>query len=244
MMKGIYTAASGMMHQMRALNETAANLANVSTPGYKRSEVVGESFGDLVTQFQAPTPFDRVGAGVRTAEATRHESQGPLQRTSNPLHVALSGEGYFQVQDAEGRVKVTRNGDFGLDAQGYLATLTGERVLGIDNQPIGIGQIASTTLHIAQDGTLRDADRAFARLKVVEAPPTTGPGFPASSLDAPAVAGGYNVMQGYLEGSNVNVVSELVALMDINKAFNFDQKAITVQDNLLNKTVNDLGRVQ
>lgn len=244
MMKGIYIAASGMMHQIRAFNETADNIANVSTSGYKRTEVTAESFGDLVTRFQAPTPDDRVGVGVRTTGAVRHDTQGDLQRTSNPLDLALSGEGYFQIQDAEGHVKVTRNGGFGLDTQGFLSTQAGERVLGIDNQPIHLGGVASTTLHVEQDGTIRDADRAFARVKVVAPPPAAQGTFPASGLGEPPLADGYSIRQGYLEASNVNVVTELVSLMNINKAFNFDQKAITVQDNLLNKTVNDLGKLQ
>ena len=244
MMKGIYIAASGMNFQINQLSEVTANLANVNTTGYKRTQLVSNTFGDLVTQFQNPTPFNRVGMGVTDGGRARWESQGPLQRTNNPLHVALSGPGYFQVQDNNGQVVVTRNGDFRLDAQGYMASQEGARVLGQNNQPIQLAAIATETLRIRQDGAIMSGAAEVGRVKVVgpeNADPRT---FPASNAGVPPIADGFTVEQGYLEGSNVSVINEMVNMITLNKAFTFGQKAITTKDNLLNKTVNDLGRVQ
>jgi flagellar basal-body rod protein FlgG len=233
-----------MSYQIDALNDVAGNLANVNTTGYKRTQLVGESFDNLVTRFAHPTAFDKVGLGVREVGTARIESQGALVRTDNPLHLALSGDGYFQVQNTDGRVAVTRNGDFRLDTQGYLVAQSGERVLGTDNNPIQLGVIASQDMKVRQDGTILSGQRPVARLKVVGPEQAAGQNFPASNLNAPAVNNGFTVEQGFLENSNVSVISEMVNMITINKAFTFGQKAITTQDNLLNKTVNDLGRLQ
>jgi flagellar basal-body rod protein FlgG len=242
MLKGIYIAASGMAFQAQQLTEVSANLANVNTPGFKRTQAMSETFGDLVTAFSGPTTLNRVGMGVVNTGSARWETQGPLAHTSNPLHMDLSGEGYFQTQDAAGTVKVTRNGDFRLDAQGFLASQDGSRVLGTDNAPIRLGAIATETVRVRPDGAILSGANVVARLKVVGNDQAAGPNFPISLAAAPALTGGFTVEQGYLEGSNVNVVSEMVNMITLNRAFGYEQKAITTQDNLLNKTVNDLGR--
>ena len=242
MLKGIYTAASGMKFQIDALNEVAGNMANVSTPGYKKQEIIGQSFDNLVYQFAEPTPNNRAGAGVINAGKFRFDTQGALMRTSNPLHFALSGPGYFQTVTNDGQVTLSRNGDFRMDDQGFLASQSGERVLGIDNQPIQLGA-ATDTVTVRQDGAILAGATEIARLKVVapeEANPLT---FPLSNLNAPAVGQGFTIEQGYLENSNVNVVSEMVNMIAINKSFSIMKSAITAQDKLLEKTVNDLGRV-
>ncbi|MEB3283815.1 MAG: flagellar hook-basal body protein [Candidatus Sericytochromatia bacterium] len=242
MLKGIYIAASGMNFQMQQLTEVAANMANVNTPGYKRTQLLPETFGDLVTQFSRPTDANRVGLGVYNAGQARWENQGSLVRTNNPLNLAISGDGYFQTQDTNGTVKVTRNGDFRLDAEGYLAAQDGARVLGADNQFIRLGAIATETLRIRPDGGVMSGNNQVAQIKVVGPANVSSVNFPVSLATVPAAQGGYSMEQGFLENSNVNVISEMVNMIALNRSFSFDQKAITIQDNLLNKTVNDLGR--
>lgn len=242
MLKGIYISASGMTHNLSQLSEVAANLANVNTPGYKRIELVGESFDETLMRVSGPTGSDPVGLGVRDAERVRYESQGSLARTSNPLHLALSGEGYFVTQKADGTPLLTRNGSFQLDNLGFLANAAGERVLDINDRPIQLGAIAGTTMVVGTDGTIRAGATPVARLKVV-GPEEAGPSFPVGRLGAPQRPAGFSVSQGYLEGSNVSVIAELVNLMSLNRGYGFSQKAISAQDNVLNKTVNELGRV-
>ena len=244
MLKGMYIAASGMNFQATAVVEGAANLANINTPGYKRTMLVGESFGDYVTRFEHLQAGDRVGLGTRAVGTARHESQGALIRTQNPLNVALSGNGYFQTLAADGRVQATRNGDFILDAAGFLATQTGERILGVDSNPLRVNALTGGEFRIREDGTIFSGNAQVGRLKVVDAPNPGAGNFPVSARFAPVTTDAFQVKQGYLEGSNVNVVTEMVALMTGNRAFSFGQKAITTQDNLLNKVANELGRVQ
>lgn len=242
MLKGIYIAASGMNAQLQQLSEVSSNLANVNTPGYKRTHALTETFGDLVTAFSSPTPFNRVGMGVVDGGRARFEGQGAMMRTNNPLHLAISGGGYFQTQDANGTVKVTRNGDMRLDNEGFLVSMDGARVLGGDNGPIRLGAIATETLRIRPDGAILSGANVVGRVKVVGPEQAAGPNFPISLAGAPAITEGFTVEQGYLESSNVNVVTEMVNLITLNRAFSYDQKIIQTQDNLLNKTVNDLGR--
>jgi flagellar basal-body rod protein FlgG len=242
MLKGIYTAASGMKFQIDALNEVAANMANVATPGYKKQEIIGQSFDNLVYQFAEPTPTHHAGAGVVNAGRFRFDSQGALVRTNNPLNFALSGEGYFQTATREGSVALTRNGDFHMDNEGFLATQTGERVLGVDNAPIQLGT-ATDTVTVRADGAILSGNNEVGRLKVVAAAEANPMTFPQSNVNAQAVGAGFTVEQGYLENSNVNVVAEMVNMIAINKAFSIQKSAITAQDKLLEKTVNDLGRV-
>lgn len=244
MMKGMYIAASGMNFQMNQLNEVSANLANVNTTGYKRSQLVSQSFGDVLTQFATPTPLNQVGVGVQETGRARWESQGALTRTNNPLNMAISGDGYFQVQTDTGNVMVTRNGDFRLDNQGYLASQEGHRVLGANNQPIQLAAIAQETLRIRSDGVIQSGTAEVGKIKVVGPENVDAQSFPTGDAASPALTGGYAVEQGFLEGSNVNVINEMVNMLTLNKAFSFGQKAITTQDNLLNKAVNDLGKVQ
>lgn len=243
MLKGMYISASGMSYQLDAMNDVSGNLANINTPGYKRTQLVGESFGSLVTQFAHPTPFDKVGVGVRELGTARIEGQGALMRTDNPLQVALSGNGYFQTTTDDGRVQVTRNGDFRLDNQGFLVTQAGEKLLGTNNQPIQLGVIATKDMKIQDNGLILSGDRPVAQLKVVDSAEAATQAFPASRLNAPAINGGFHVQQGFLENSTVNVVSEMVNMITINRVYSLGQKAITTQDGLLNKTVNDLGRL-
>ena len=243
MLKGIYIAASGMSYQLDAVNDVAGNLANINTPGYKRTQLVGEAFGSLVTQFSHATADDKVGMGVRELGTARVETQGSLVRTNNPLDMALTGDGYFQTIGANGNVQVTRNGDFRLDNQGYLVAQTGERVLGTNNQPIQLGVIATADMKVRPDGTILSGDRPVAQVKVVGKEEAATQAFPGSRINAPAQNAGFSVEQGYLENSNVNVVAEMVNMININRVFSFGQKCVTTQDNLLDKSANDLGRL-
>jgi flagellar basal-body rod protein FlgF len=243
MLRGIYAAASSMLVQTEALNQTAANLANLNTPGYKRQDVVAEHFGDLVVELSGQLP-GAAGFGVQKTEEFRHESQGPLVKTSNTYHLAISGEGYFEIQDKDNQLKVTRNGDFRRDNQGFLTTATGDKVLGVNNQPIIIPDRPGQLVNINRQGEIFTNKEKIAEIKIVGAPRANDPTFPAYYPANNTPVRRPELVQGYLENANVNVVTEMVNLMEINKLFTFGQKAITTQDNLLNKTMNDLGRLQ
>lgn len=244
MLRGIYSAASGMNFQMQQLDQIANNLANVETNGYKRKELIGSSFGDLLVQFmdQAPGTENTIGTGVKVDGVARFETPGNLVQTGNRFNFALTGPGYFLTRGADGTEKLTRDGDFQLDSTGRLVTRSGDVVLDAGRRPIVLtGDL--TAMRVAADGTVSVADQPVTQMMVVNPPeaaltsqfPVAPPGL--------AMAANAGVKQGFLEHSNVNVVTEMVAMMTANRAFGFGQKIISAHDQLLQKAANDLGRI-
>lgn len=237
MLKGIYAAASGMAFQMKQVEAISHNLANINTTGYQKVDLVGRSFGDMVLAMQNPTG---VGVGVSIDGMARSTRAGNLKVTDNPLNVALQSPGYFLVRNAQGQEVMTRNGDFTLNAQSYLVTKDGEAVLDTRHRPIRIiGD--PEQLQIREDGTLVMGGEPGSRLMVVNPPADAN--FPVVPQGTPPVQEA-TIRQKVIEESNVELINEMVTMLNANRLYNFAQKAITTQDNVLNKTANDLGRVQ
>jgi flagellar basal-body rod protein FlgG len=248
MLRGIYTAATGMSYQMEAVNTISHNLANVETNGYKRKELLGASFGDVLIEMtgQAPGMQGVVGQGIHSDGVFRFETPGNLVSTGSPLSFALANPGYFVVQRQDGTRVMTRDGDFSIDEQRRLITKSGELVLAVrppTNQlfPVVLpGDLAA--FKVAPDGSLTQGEDVLGRFLVVNPPEADMARFPLAPAQLQLVDGG--VKQGFLEHSNVNVVTEMVSLMQANRAFGFSQKVVMAHDQMLQKAANDLGRVQ
>lgn len=244
MLRGIYSAASGMNFQIQQMDLIANNLANVETNGYKRKELLASSFGDLLVQFtnQAPGTENTIGTGVKVDGIARFETPGALIQTGNRLNVALAGDGYFLTRGTNGVEQLTRDGDFQLDAKQQLVTRAGDLVLDTRRRPITLaGDLA--TMKVADNGTVSLADNPIAQLMVVNPPAVSlANQFP---IAPPGLRPEPNpqVKQGFLEHSNVNVVSEMVSMIEANRLFGFAQKAITAHDQILQKSANDLPRL-
>ncbi|MEB3238058.1 MAG: flagellar basal-body rod protein FlgG [Candidatus Sericytochromatia bacterium] len=254
MMHSIWTAATGMQAQQMRIDAIANNLANVNTTSYKKSQV---DFQDLLYQaVQAPgqeTAGMQVGLGVRPAAITKYHAQGNLQVTNNPLDVAIDGPGFFQVTTTDSRVvggrAFTRDGSFKINNLGQLVTSTGLVV-----QPeIQLGNV--TDIRIREDGMV------FGRLggagpvtqiegiQLVTFPNPAGLMSIGNNLymetaasgpaNAPA-AGGANgngrFVQGALEASNVELVTEMVMMIATQKAYDTSSKAINVSDKMMEST--------
>lgn len=244
MIRGIYAAASGMTFQMNQVDAIANNIANVETNGYKRSQLIPEAFGNLVVQMAGGNaPPASLSEGVRSAELARFDTPGNVRATGNPLNLAITGPGYFLVQQPSGRVVLTRDGDFNLDANQRLVTKAGDLVLDTRRRPLTIPGLTNQ-IEIQQDGTVVSNGLVGARIMVVaptQAQLASFPVAPAGIAAAPPAT--VDVRQGFLEDSNVNVVTELVQLLEAEKLFNFDQKAVTTQDQELQKATSQLGQV-
>jgi flagellar basal-body rod protein FlgG len=224
-----------MMAQMTAQEAVANNLANANTAGYKRDI---PSFGTTLSGLTGAAPTASVQANTGF-----DNTQGAMQETGNPFQVALSGDGFFAVQTQNG-VGYTRDGSFAASPDGYLVTANGDRVLG-NSGPI---RITGTSFQVDGQGQITQDGVQTDKLQIVSFGGTQGMAKIGDNLwsagtAVPQRVSTAEVHQGYLEGSNVNTVREMVSMITGLRGYEANQKAIQSQDETLDKLVNDVGRV-
>jgi flagellar basal-body rod protein FlgG len=254
-MRSLWTAGTGMMAQQTNVEVIANNIANMSTTGFKRRRA---EFQDLIYQNMRRTGSQssdtgttlpsgaQVGLGVRTSAIYRIHEQGNLSQTENRFDVAIRGNGFFQVQLPSGETAYTRDGTFGLSPEGTIVTAEGYIV-----QP-GI-----TIPAAARDVTINATGEVLAKLDGQTAPQNAGqlqlaifaneagleaigdnllmatPASGQAQQGAPGGTGFGNVMQGFVETSNVNVVQEITNLITAQRAYEMNSKVITTSDEML-----------
>jgi flagellar basal-body rod protein FlgG len=256
MFNSLWIAKTGMEAQQMQLDVISNNLANSSTNGFKRAHAVFEDLmyqnlrqagSSTSEQSQLPTGL-QVGLGVRTVSTTRSFTQGSLQQSGNNLDVAIQGNGFFQITMPDGTINYTRDGAFQVNAQGQLVTSNGLPVANgitvpanatnvsisadgtvtatipgnVTPQPIGTIALAS---FINPAGLDPRGQNLYAETAASGQPNTGTPG--ANGLG--------QLMQGYLETSNVNVVQELVSMIQTQRAYEMNSKAIQTSDQMLQK---------
>jgi flagellar basal-body rod protein FlgG len=256
MIRSLWIAKTGLEAQQTQMDVISNNLANVSTNGFKRSRAV---FEDLLyqnlrqpgaqssQQTQIPSGL-QIGTGVRPIAAERIHTQGNLQQTSNQLDVAIQGAGFFQVLQPDGTTAYTRDGSFQTDNQGQIVTANGFVV-----QPAVTIPANATSVTIGQDGVVTVTQPGAAtpvqvgsiQLATFINPAglesmgqnmymeTASSGTPSTNV--PGTNGTGSVSQGYVETSNVNVVEELVNMIQAQRAYEINSKAVTVSDQMLQK---------
>lgn len=265
MLRGLYTAASGMLARDMQQDAIANNLANVNTTGYKRDQAVFRDFPTflkhrmnddvLVTQhghIDFQPAIGLLGTGTTVDDIFTHFEQGQLQQTDNTFDLALWGDGFFAVQTDNGE-KYTRNGNFTLNSEGELVTMQGYNVLDVNGNPINI---LFNDVAFAPDGTViavsQDSNDPITNIKIVQFDDNRGLKKIGENLfveteysGEPVLAGTpqVEVRQGYVERSNVNIVTEMVQMIEVQRAYEANQKVILNHDNLLGKAVNEVGRI-
>ncbi|MHB1167845.1 MAG: flagellar basal-body rod protein FlgG [Longimicrobiales bacterium] len=243
----IRTAASGMNAQQLRMEVIANNLANVNTTAFKRSRA---HFEDLLYQMvQGPATIGeadaetleamQIGRGTRLAATQRIELQGPIEQTGRPLDLAIEGDGYFQVEMPDGRMAYTRDGSLTISDQGMLVTHGGYAVVpGIhvpeDAAGLTIGRTGIVSVQTAVDGEPIEIGRIeMARFSnpagllamgenLLVATPASG----EPLLGYPQEQGFGRLVQGSLEGSNVEVVQEMVDMIAALRAYEVNSKAV------------------
>ncbi len=232
---GLTESIESMIAQERRLDQTANNLANVDTVGYKKDEV---TFWEML--FKASSGRDRVGKAVKVI--TDH-SQGPANQTNNPLDLYINGDGYFRIQTANG-VRYTRAGDFTLNRNGQLVTQDGDPVLS-QGGPI---VLRGNDIQVRRDGTIFVDGQETNRLGLVRfADPAalTKEGRnlfrPTDATVQALPATRATIQQGYLEESNVNTVTEMTEMIDLQRAFETQQKMIQAMDDIDSQAVRKVG---
>jgi flagellar basal-body rod protein FlgG len=256
MIRSLWISKTGLEAQQTQMDVISNNLANVSTNGFKRSRAV---FEDLLyqnlrqpgaqssQQTQIPSGL-QIGTGVRPVATERIHTQGNLQQTSNQLDVAIQGAGFFQVLQPDGTTAYTRDGAFQTDSQGQIVTSNGYVVqpaitvpanatsvtIGLDGvvtvtqagvpAPVQIGSMQLATF-INPSGLESMGQNMYME--------TASSGTPSTNV--PGTNGTGTLSQGYVETSNVNVVEELVNMIQTQRAYEINSKAITVSDQMLQK---------
>lgn len=259
MVKGLYTAYTGMVNEQNRMDILTNNLANASTVGFKKEGSTSQSFDDVLTvkikdASVGMKNVQRTGVrnpGVKIGENYTDYSQGSFRETGNTYDLALSGDGFFAIEftnkAGETSTKYTRAGQFALNKDGYLVNQDGDFVLDTQNRHIRLNTL--TDAAIDADGRIEQNGQQVAQIQVVDFEdydylekygetyyePVEG----ARTTNADA-----EIHSGYLEMANVQIVSEMVNLISITRAYESNQKIIQTYDSTLDVAVNQLGKVR
>jgi flagellar basal-body rod protein FlgF len=241
--RGLFIAASGMLAAQIRQDVIANNLANATNPGFKREVLSQTAFGDLLlSNTQTGDQIGPLSLGTQITTIKPSPSNNGFRWTQNTLDLAIGGNGFFAVQTDQG-VSYTRNGAFTTDQNGFLITAQGDKVLGKDGQPLDLS--GGGRISIARTGEIHVGNRLAGTVAVVALDPDSlrkqGGNYLSGTVDAGAKVGA--VAQGALETSNVNTVTEMVALIENMREFEADQKVIRALDDTLGGAVNQVGRV-
>ena len=254
MIRSLWISKTGLDAQQTQLDVISNNLANVGTTGFKRARV---AFEDLLyqnvrqaganssQQTQLPTGL-QVGTGVKATATTRMFTQGNLQQSGNQFDIAISGQGFFQIQMPDGTTAYTRDGSFHVDSNGALVTSNGFQLQPSITVPpnalaVTIGQDGTVTATVPGQvqpqniGTIQlasfinPAGLESKGMNLFAETPASG----TANANTPGTNGLGMLQQGYLETSNVNVVEELVSMIQTQRAYEINSKAIQTSDQML-----------
>jgi flagellar basal-body rod protein FlgG len=250
----MWVAKTGLDAQQTRMNVISNNLANVNTTGFKRDRAVFEDLlyqnvrqagGQTGANTQAPTGL-MLGTGVRVVATEKLHAQGNMVNSQNPLDLAIAGDGHFQITQADGTIAYTRDGNFKVSATGQLVTSNGAPL-----QPAITIPPTASSVTIGRDGTvsvelqggagqqvlgqvllarfLNPAGLQSAGQNLMLQTPASG----VPQVVPPGTAGAGTLMQGTLEASNVNVVEEMVNMIETQRAYEINSKAISAVDGML-----------
>jgi flagellar basal-body rod protein FlgG len=260
-MNPLWISKTGLEAQQNKLSTISNNLANVNTTGFKRDRIIFEDLmyqnvrqagGQTSRNSQLPSGL-MIGTGVRTVATQKLHGQGNINQTDNKLDVAINGRGYFQVLRPNGEIAYTRDGTFQMDSEGKVVTSSGyqlepqinlppdansitisqdgivtARIPG-NPQPQQVGQIALSDF-VNPSGLEPVGENMFIETAASGAPQQSNPGEDGTGL----------LVQGALEGSNVNVVEELVNMIETQRAYEMNSKAISTVDQMMQFVNNQL----
>lgn len=257
MVRGLYTAYTGMANEQERLDIIANNLANASTVGYKGEGVTNQAFDDVLavkirdnSESYNDRRIGKMSLGVKLGEVYTDFSQGSLRETGQTYDLALDGKGFFtlSVTDKAGNttLKYTRNGSFTMTKDGYIVDSDGNRLMGEAGEiivPVEVVDVViDSTGAIYADGNYVDTIQVtdFEDYKYLK---KSGDTMYEPVDGAVTVDSGATVMQGYTEQSNINVVSEMVDMITVTRAYEANQKVIQSIDKTLDLAANSVGKV-
>jgi flagellar basal-body rod protein FlgG len=268
MVKGLYTAYTGMINEQKRLDTITNNLANSNTTGFKKEGMVAQSFDerlaikikDTSALANRPEGIGYISLGTKVGETYTNWEQGGFQITDKPSDLAVAGSGFFAVaytnKAGETSVMYTRDGAFTVDTDGYIRTSNGDYLLNSEGALTGqygedyyVQIDPALEYAVAQDGTITQNGEEVDTIGLVDVADYDyinkyGENL-YSLIDGGEIIEAENgyIEQGVLESSNVNVVDEMVTMITIARAYEAGQKMIQTEDETLDKTVNQVGQV-
>ncbi|MDF2541237.1 MAG: hypothetical protein K0S47_955 [Herbinix sp.] len=257
MVRGLYTAYTGMANEQKRLDIIANNLANSATVGYKEENVTSQSFDSLLTikmrdssEAYNNRPIGRMSPGVKLGEVYTNYGQGSLRQTGNTYDLALEGNGFFRVSSTDNqgndRISYTRNGSFTMARDGYVVDSEGNHLMGESGEvmvPVDAAEVVIDEMgNIYADGTYID------QIQVVDFEDydyliKTDDTMYQTLDGAVELTGSASIKQGFTEQSNVNAVAEMVEMISITRAYEANQKVIQSVDKTLDLAANAVGKV-
>ena len=260
MLRAFSTAATGMTAQQMMVDIISNNLANINTNGFKRSQInfqdlvyvnMQETGTEVASGVVAPTGLE-IGSGVRAASNTKIFTTGELENTGNKLDIAIGGDGFLQVVMPNGELRYTRDGALQINANGELVTSQG---YSIEPSISGLSDAAEIT--IQKDGSVNITDSSKSQsvvgnIQLVRFPNPAGLSSEGDNLYSETIASGSpvtgtpgenglgTIQSGFLEKSNVQMVTELVNLITAQRAYEINSRAIKAGDDML-RTANNIG---
>lgn len=251
MIRGLYTAATGMAVQREKMDIVTNNIVNAETTGFKADDLMTQTFDAVMLQRINDPNVSVLGSaageysfGTHVSEKITDFAPGNFESTGRSTDLAIDGDGFFVIETPEGE-RYTKAGNFAVNAQGYLVTGDGDYVLG-ENGRILVG---SSDFAVGYDGGVSGPGATPDRLRIVRPEDPASLRKQGSSLyytyggAAVAEDGASLVRQGIQESSNVNVADELVDMIMLYREYEASQKAVTMNDETLGLAVNKLGRL-
>ena len=234
---GLTEGTETMLAQEQRLNQIANNLANVNTTGYKKDDM---TFWEMM--FKAADNSPRVG---KVLKVITDQQQGSAQQTDNPLDFAINGQGFFKIQTPNG-IRYTRNGNFTLNNARQLSTADGNLVMG-NGGPIVLN---NSNINVARDGQISANGQIINKLSIAtfaDSNNLTKEGNSLFKLKADSAKetqmANPNIQQGYLEGSNVNIIKGMTEMIDLQRSYQAQQKAIQTSDDLDSQSISKVGKL-
>ncbi len=258
MLKGLYTAWSGMLNEQNRMDVMTNNLANATTTGYKKEGTTSQTFdtvlayriNDLSTGMNVSTRIGSNTPGVKIGENYVDHSQGSFKSTGNTFDLAIGGAGFFAIEftskNGETSTKYTRDGNFTLNVDGYLVTQDGDYVLDENSKRIQLNTALDST--VSEDGSIWQDGGIVAKIQLTDFEDYNyleryGETYFEAIEGATPIATQGTINSGYLEQSNISVVTEMVNMISISRAYETNQKVVQTYDRIMDTTVNQIGRL-
>lgn len=254
MIKGLYTAGSGMMLQMARQDVVANNLANVNTSGFKKNVAIAKAFPEMLMSrlgevkedasgHKVNVPIEVIGplgTGAAVSGIYTDFDNNNIKQTENPSDLAIVKEGYFVVQTPEGQ-RFTRSGEFKINSEKLLTDNSGYPVLDVNDAPIEV----DGELVVDGEGNININGERVTKLKIVNFTNLQNLERLGDTLvnsdETPVEVEKPEILQGYIEQSNVNAVKEMVTLITVVRAYESLQKVVQAEEELNDVAINQVG---